>query len=189
MRLSAVADSRSRLSDKEEVPGSSPGSPIEESPAQPSGKPRSGRAMHRSATIVLLAAFAVATGCGGGDGDESSIERSLRAYFVFDKSPDFDAYCRSFISVHDQDTFRHGSPSALARDARATETRCRNRSEILRPNHTGWPDAQIGKIERHGDRARASVNYRLRGHGIISRGAQLARIHEGDWRILLAGYD
>ena len=145
--------------------------------------------------VVLVAAVIVA-GCGGGDGDdssgdgdESSIERSLRAYFVWDKSPDFDVVCRSVVKVPDQDTFRHGSPSVLARNAHAQETACRNLSEILRPNHTGWPDAQIGAIERHGDRARASVSYRLRGHGIISRGAQLARIHQSDWRILLAGYD
>jgi hypothetical protein len=151
--------------------------------------------MRRSAIITLLAALAMATGCGGGDGDESStgdessIERSLRAYFVFDKSPDFDVTCRSVVKVPDQDAFRHGSPSVLARYAHAQETACRNLSEILRPNHTGWPDAQIGEIEKHGDRARASVSYRLRGHGIISRGAQLARISKGDWRILLAGYD
>ena len=148
--------------------------------------------------IALGLLLSLPGGCGdnGGAGDEksvaddqSSIERSLRAYFVFDKSPDFDAYCRSFVYVHDQDTYRHGSPSALARDARATEIPCRNRSEILYPNHTGWPDAHIGQIERHGDRATAELTYRLRAHGIISRGAQLARVHRGDWRILLAGYD
>jgi hypothetical protein len=152
--------------------------------------------MRRSATIALLAALTVATGCGGGDGDESSgdgdessIKRSLQTYFVFDNSPDFDAYCRSFVLVHDRDTYLHGSPSDLARDARATEIPCRNRSEIVHPTHTGFRDAHIGKIGRHGDRARTELTYRYPGHGIISRGAQLARIHEGDWRILLAGPD
>jgi hypothetical protein len=156
--------------------------------------------MTRSPALSLLAvalvAVVIVAGCGGGDGDdssgvgdESSIERSLRAYFVFDTSPDFDTYCRSFVYVHDQDTFRHGSPSPLARDARATEIPCRNRSEFLRPNHTGWRDAHIGNIERRGDRARAELTYRFPGNGIISRGAQLARINKGDWRILLAGYD
>jgi hypothetical protein len=140
----------------------------------------------------IVAAFILAvlatTGCGGGNDDKSGIVRSLRSYFVFDADPDFAAYCRSFISVHDSETFRHGSPTALAHDADSTETRCRNQSAVLRPNHTGWPDARIGKIQRHGDRASADLRYRYGGR-MIDRGATLARIHPGDWRILLAGYD
>jgi hypothetical protein len=164
--------------------------------AQPfSGSMRAGGPGPRTRIVVtaLIVATFAGAGCGGekggesggGDGERASIERSLRAYFVFDRSPDLDAYCRSFINVHNHDTFRHGSPSDLARDARVTETRCR----ILHPSRTGWPDARIGMIKQHGDRARAGLTYRIRPHGIISRGAQLARIGKGDWRILLAGYD
>ena len=138
-------------------------------------------------TLGLAALLVIASGCGDGD-HESSIRRSLEAYFVWDNDPDFDVYCRSEVSVDDQETFRHGTPRELSREARTQERRCLTRSEIVHPTHTGWPDARIGSIQRHGDRATANVTYRL-PLGVIHRQAIVARVGKGDWRVLQAGYD
>lgn len=132
-------------------------------------------------------------GCGdGGDssgGDSERILRPVRTFFVFDSSPDFNAYCRSFVSVHDQHTFRQGSPSDLVPDAHATETVCRNRSEVLRPNHTGYPETQIGEVQDGKRKGRATVflSFRLRGKTVPAK-ALVARIKDGDWRVLRGGW-
>jgi hypothetical protein len=134
-------------------------------------------------------------GCNdGGDGsssDSESILRSVRAYFVFDRSPDFNAYCRSFVSVHDQDTFRHGSPESLAPDAAATQKSCLRavqRYPNRVPHHTGWHDTQIGEVQEHGDRATVGLSFRFRGRS-VTPDPIVARIRDGDWRVLKAGYD
>jgi hypothetical protein len=166
--------------------------------------------MRWAALPVALAVLLPVAGCGdGGDsssgdsssgdsssGDSESILRSVRAYFVFDKSPDFNAYCRSFVSVHDQHTFRQGSPEELAPDAAATQKSCLRAAEEAaqrypnRPNHTGWPDTQIGEVHdaRKKDRATVTLSYRLGGRTVPAK-ALVARIEHGDWRVLRAGYD
>ena len=100
------------------------------------------------AFVLPVAGFlsaVVFAGCGGG-GDSSgsntdSIMRSVRAYFVFDRSPGLNLYCRSFVSVRDQHTFRQGTPADL-----------------------------------------------IRGR-TVSPHAIVARISDGDWRVLRAGYE
>jgi hypothetical protein len=156
--------------------------------------------------VALLLALAVSlavAGCGDGGGvsssDRESIMRSMRAYFVFDRSPDFDAYCRSFVSVHDQHTFRQGSPEELASDAAATQRSCLKGAQRLlklrqrypnAPIHTGWPETQIGEVQeaRKVDRVTVSLSYRIRGR-TVSPDPIVARIVDGDWRVLTAGYD
>jgi hypothetical protein len=157
--------------------------------------------MRRAALLVAVAVLLPVSGCGDGgdssDGDRESILRSVRAYFVFDKSPDFNVYCRSFVSVRDQHTLRQGSATELAPDASVTETTClraAQRFPHLRqrhpnfPIHTGWPDTQIGDVQVHGDRATVSYSSRSRGR-TFSADAIVARIGDSDWRVLRAGHD
>jgi hypothetical protein len=152
----------------------------------------------RSAALFIAAAMLLpVAGCGDGDdssgGDSSSasehILRPVRTFFVFDSSPDFNAYCRSYVEVHDQHTFRQGSSSDLAPDAHATETVCRNRSEVLYPNHTGYPDTQIGEVQEGKRKGRATVflSYRIGGKSVPAK-ALVARIGAGDWRVLRGDY-
>ena len=125
--------------------------------------------------------------------------RSMRAYFVFDRSPDFDAYCRSFVRVHYQHTFRQGSPEELASDAAATQRSCLKGAQRLlklrqrypnAPIHTGWPDTHIGEVQEANQADRAKVSYSSRSRGrTFSSAAIVARIGDGDWRVLTAGYD
>lgn len=151
----------------------------------------------RTAALLVAAMLLPVAGCGdGGDGsggdssgDSERILRPVRTFFVFDKNPDFNAYCRSFVEVSDQHTFRRGSPSDLAPDAHATETVCRNRSEVLRPNHTGYPETQIGEVQEGKREGRATVflSYRIGGRTVPAK-ALVARIRAGDWRVLRGGW-
>ena len=134
-------------------------------------------------------------GCGdSGDsssGDRERILRPVRTYFVFDSSPDFNAYCRSFVEVTDQHTFRQGSPEALAPEAAATQRSCLRAAEqhVLVPNHTGYPDTQIGEVQEGKRKGRATVFLTLRTRGkTVPAKALVARITDGDWRVLRGGW-
>jgi hypothetical protein len=149
------------------------------------------RAAPPGAVVMLLAA-----GCGnGGDGSGGASERILspvRTYFVFDSSPDFNAYCRSYVEVPDQHTFRQGSPEALAPHAAATQRAClRGVERYARrlPNHTGYPDTQIGEVHEGKRKGRATVflSYRIGGKTVPAK-ALVARIRPADWRVLRGDY-
>jgi hypothetical protein len=116
----------------------------------------------------------------------------VRTFFVLDSSPDFNAYCRSYVEVHDQHTFRQGSPEALAPEAAATQRSCLAAVQdppIPVPNHTGYPDAQIGEVQEGKRKGRATVflSYRIGGKTVPAK-ALVARIGAGDWRVLRGDY-
>ncbi len=148
----------------------------------------------KSLLLVLTSATIVLAACGDGDGsnsDSESILRPVRALFVFDSSPDFDVYCRSYVEVPDQHTFRQGSAESLAPLAAATQKSCLRavQQHLLVPNHTGYPDTQIGELQDGKRKGRATVflSYRIDGKTVPAK-ALVARIRDGDWRVLRADY-
>jgi hypothetical protein len=160
--------------------------------------------MRSAALLVAVAMLLAIAGCGddgdssgsssSGDssgGDSEHILRPVRTFFVFDSSPDFNAYCRSYVEVHDQHTFRQGSPEALAPLAAPTQRSCLRFAERYanRLNHTGYPDTQIGEVQEGKRKGRATVflSYRIRGKTVPAK-ALVARIRDGDWRVLRGDY-
>lgn len=148
----------------------------------------------KSFLLLLTSATIVLAACGGGDdpgSDSESILRPVRTFFVFDSSPDFNAYCRSYVEVPDQHTFRQGSAESLAPLAAATQRSCRRAAEqhLLVPNHTGYPDTQIGEVQEGNRKGRATVflSYRIGGRTVPAK-ALVARINDEDWRVLRADY-
>jgi hypothetical protein len=155
--------------------------------------------MRRAALLVAVAILVPVAGCGdggdgsGGDGsaDSGRILRPVRTFFLFDRSPDYNAYCRSYVEVSDQHTFRQGSPQALAPEAAATQRSCLRAAEqhVLVPNHTGYPDTQIGEVRDGKRKGRATVSLTLRTRGkTVPAKALVARIKNGDWRVLRGGW-
>lgn len=148
----------------------------------------------KSLLLLLTSATIVLAACGGGDdssSDSESILRPVRAFFVFDSSPDFDVYCRSYVEVPNQHTFRQGSPESLAPLATATQKSCLRAAQqnLLVPNHTGYPDTQIGEVQEGKRKGRATVFLTLRTRGkTVPAKALVARINDGDWRVLRADY-
>jgi hypothetical protein len=75
--------------------------------------------------------------------------------------------------------------------AAATQESCLRAAEqhVLVPNHTGYRDTQIGKVQEGKQEGRATVflSYRTGGRTASAK-ALVVRIGDGDWRVLRAGY-
>jgi hypothetical protein len=146
-----------------------------------------------SLAALILAAVFTSAACGGSSSDSSdisdqaAIKEAADHYFVFDRTPSADDYCTSYIELQRSDSFGHGD---LASDANRTESSCRKilPRYVRHVGHTGWPNAQIKRVEIDGDRGHVLVSFRERGRQ-TSRDAWTGKVAAGDWRILNAGYD
>jgi hypothetical protein len=157
-----------------------------------------GNLFYVSRTATVLAALMsgtvlAVTACGGSSSDSSgvpdqaAISEAANHYFVFDRTPDADEYCTSYVELQRSDSFGHGD---LASDANRTESHCRQflPRYVRHGGHTGWRNTQIKRISIDGDRGHVLVSFRMRGRQ-LSRDAWVGRVAAGDWRILNAGYD
>ena len=140
-----------------------------------------------SATALAAAACGSSSPGASDVSDRAAIKQAADHYFVLDTTPSADDYCTSYIELQRSDSFRHGH---LTADAERTETRCRRflPRYTRHVGHTGWPSAQMKRVEIDGDRGHVLVSFRQAGRK-TSRNAWVGKVAEGDWRILNAGYD